>query len=1080
MTTQLLTKGRWFLRLVIIGCLVITNLLLPLRVAPIRAQASGEVIFAVTSANRLLRFASTTPDILTSAQPITGLQPSERVLGIDFRPADGRLYALGSSNRLYTVNPQTGSATVVAGQPFTATVSGENIGFDFNPMPDRLRVVTEAGDNLRLHPATGAIAGIDTTLVYTDTDVNADSFPEIGAAAYSNNISGSATTTLYVIDASLDILARQGGLDGAPSPNTGLLFTIGELAVDVTAMAGFDISPAGNAYAALTNAEDDTASFYTIDLTSGEASLVDAIGGLASNETVVGLAVPTGTVPPPIHPVFAVTAANRLVQFSSATPGVLTASQLISGLPANENILGIDFRPADGRLYALSNGNRLYTLDPWTAAATLISSQPLTQTLNGFAFGFDFNPVPDRIRVVSDAEQNLRLHPITGGVAGIDASLAYSTTDTNAAANPTIVAAAYTNNISGTTTTTLYGIDTDLDILVRQGGLNGPPSPNTGLLFTVGALGVNLANLVGFDIAPSGAAFVAGAGADATTSNFYYTDLASGQLTLVGAIAAPEQVVGMAIPTGSLPPPAEPIFALTNANRLIRFNSATPSLLTASQPISGLPTGETLLGLDFRPATGQLYALGSGNRLYTLDPVSGAATVVGSQPLTQTLSGAAFGFDFNPMPDRIRVVSDAEQNLRLHPVTGAVAGIDASLAYTTTDPNAAANPTIVAAAYTNNISGSMMTTLYGIDATLDLLVRQGGLNGSPSPNTGLLATVGALGVDATALTGFDIAPSGVAYAAFTPGSGASNFYQIDLTTGQARLLGTIGSTESVIGVAAPTGITLPPAQPVFAVTSANRLIQFSSATPATLTATQPISGLQTGETVLGIDFRPADGKLYALGSTNRLYTIDRTTAAATVLSTQPLTQTLTGAAFGFDFNPVPDRIRVVSDAEQNLRLHPVTGNVAGIDSTLVYSTTDLNAGTNPMVVAVAYTNNISGSKSTTLYVIDANRDTLALQGGPNGAPSPNGGQLFTVGRLGVDVGNLAGFDIAPTGAAFAAGAALGATTTNFFVVNLASGKLTLVGPIGGGETVVGLALPTITPTQPTARQTYLPLVAKQP
>lgn len=214
-----------------------------------------------------------------------------------------------------------------------------------------------------------------------------------------------------------------------------------------------------------------------------------------------------------------------------------------------------------------------------------------------------------------------------------------------------------------------------------------------------------------------------------------------------------------------------------------------------------------------------------------------------------------------------------------------------------------------------------------------------------------------------------------------------------------------------------------------------------------------------------------------------IYTLDRDSGAATLVGTPPFTQTLNGAAFGFDFNPVPDRIRLVSDAEQNLRLHPVTGQVAAIDSTLVYSTTDLNAGATPNLAGAAYTNNISGSKSTTLYVIDSNLDLLALQGGPNGAPSPNGGQLLSVGRLGVEVGNLVGFDIAPTGAAFAAAAAPGATTSNFFVVNLASGKLTLVGTIGGGETVVGLALPTIAPPvspppAPTTVQVYLPLAPK--
>src|SRR5436309_896480 len=61
------------------------------------------------------------------------------------------------------------------------------------------------------------------------------------------------------------------------------------------------------------------------------------------------------------------------------------------------------------------------------------------------------------------------------------------------------------------TTTTLFGIDSNLDVLVRQGSVDGTPvSPNTGQLFTVGPLGVNTTNLVGFDISgTTGTAYAA-------------------------------------------------------------------------------------------------------------------------------------------------------------------------------------------------------------------------------------------------------------------------------------------------------------------------------------------------------------------------------------------------------------------------------------------------------------------------------------------------------------------------------------------------------------------------------------------
>ena len=92
---------------------------------------------------------------------------------------------------------------------------------------------------------------------------------------------------------------------------------------------------------------------------------------------------------------------------------------------------------------------------------------------------------------------------LTGGLAGTDTNLAYVAGDPNFANNPNVTHSAYTDNFAGATTTTLYGIDAGLDILVRQGGLNGTPSPNLGGLTTIGGLGINIAEDGGFDILSS-------------------------------------------------------------------------------------------------------------------------------------------------------------------------------------------------------------------------------------------------------------------------------------------------------------------------------------------------------------------------------------------------------------------------------------------------------------------------------------------------------------------------------------------------------------------------------------------------
>jgi hypothetical protein len=198
------------------------------------------------------------------------------------------------------------------------------------------------------------------------------------------------------------------------------------------------------------------------------------------------------------------------------------------------------------------------------------------------------------------------------------------------------------------------------------------------------------------------------------------------------------------------PAQAETILGLTSGDQLVTFASRAPGTILSTVNVTGLQSGELLLGIDVRPATGQLYGLCSTNRIYTINPWTGAAAVVGSGPFTPALTGSHFGLDFNPVPDAIRIVSDEEQNLRVNPNTGAVLGTDVNLAYAPGDPNFGGNPMIVAVAYSNNTEGAANTTLYGIDSLYHTLVRQGavdgGAGGVAGPNGGQLFTIGPLGV----------------------------------------------------------------------------------------------------------------------------------------------------------------------------------------------------------------------------------------------------------------------------------------------------------------------------------------------
>ena len=247
----------------------------------------------------------------------------------------------------------------------------------------------------------------------------------------------------------------------------------------------------------------------------------------------------------------------------------------------------------------------------------------------------------------------------------------------------------------------------------------------------------------------------------------------------------------------------------------------------------------------------------------------------------------------------------------------------------------------------------------------------------------------------------------------------------------------------------PTGPTALEGRRVYGVDARNNLVLFGSASVGTARS-RAITGLQAGERVLGIDFRPVDGKLYALGGSSRVYVVDTATAAATVVGGAAFTPALAGTVFGWDFNPVPDRIRSHGALGQNLRLNPATGAVAATDGALVYAAGDAGTGT-PRIAATAYTNSVAGATTTTLFAIDAARDVLVT------LPSPNDGQVRTVGALGVDAGDDAGLDVFPNdGVAYAALTVGG--RTSLYTVNLTTGAATRVGDVRGTGALRGIAV----------------------
>lgn len=279
----------------------------------------GSIVSAQTSTiiyayedinNRLVSFNAASPGTLLTNIAITGLPAGEFLGGIDFRPSNGVLYGVGSDDRIYTINTTTGAATAVSATPFTpsADFAGEFVGFDFEPVTDRIRLVNTAGVNIRIDPNTGQTIANDTTVVFAAGDPNAAFAAQVTQLAYSNNVAGATTTTAYAIDFNNDALATLGSPNGTPSsPNSGQLFTVGSLGITTNfPSGGFDIQGGTNAAYAVLRVSG-ISNLYTINLSTGAATLVGRVNSAAAGNTfrIDGIAIqPAATVVTPVRTLF--------------------------------------------------------------------------------------------------------------------------------------------------------------------------------------------------------------------------------------------------------------------------------------------------------------------------------------------------------------------------------------------------------------------------------------------------------------------------------------------------------------------------------------------------------------------------------------------------------------------------------------------------------------------------------------------------------------------------------------------------------------------------------------------------------
>lgn len=347
------------------------------------------------------------------------------------------------------------------------------------------------------------------------------------------------------------------------------------------------------------------------------------------------------------------------------------------------------------------------------------------------------------------------------------------------------------------------------------------------------------------------------------------------------------------------------IHAIAATGRLLRFRRETPGTLELNVPISGLQSGESLVAIDFRPASGELYGLGSipvgeGSptlsqvRLYTLNTTTGAATQVGSGPFSTTLGNrGSMGFDFDPSLDLIRLTNEGGDNVLISPVT-AVVTPQSPLAFS---DGTAGIARILQTAYSNNFPGASAatSTLFGFHNDLSGLVRIGGGGPSPDPANGQVRLLFPSTTGPQLTTGFDIGDDGTAVVSgFAPGYTSIDFkstlYQLDTGSGAMTSLGLIGNgTTDISGIAAaPARISL---NTPIAISGGNAFVVDGPVTaPGIILAARNANSLLTADSAPSMAFRNftfaggignqggaiAYGGI-ALAETNGLLSLDRCT-----------------------------------------------------------------------------------------------------------------------------------------------------------------------------------------------------------
>lgn len=443
--------------------------------------------------------------------------------------------------------------------------------------------------------------------------------------------------------------------------------------------------------------------------------------------------------------------------------------------------------------------------------------------------------------------------------------------------------------------------------------------------------------------------------------------------------------------------PASTFYALSDNNTIYELDLRNPQRTGNAIRIETTKPDEKILSIDFRPATGQLFALSDDKVFYSVNispnRISKPFPVNRKTEVEADLTASTVSFDFNPVTDQIRLVTSKGENVRLDPASG-------MLDRQSGNPKGVSTPHVGAVAYSNNYSGATSTSLYGIDTAEDRLVQYG------NPDAITLQTVGSLGVDIAEVGGFDIIPKstrtqGREFGVASVRRGESwELDYVNLTTGKLQKLGNLPEGKKIIGIAFPTSVA-------YAVTKDHKLLAFNpvdfSYSKETIRE-KPITGIPAGAYILGFDFTvEVFPRLIAIATDNTVYEINTATGAATPFFTLTIVtlDQRKDPEFGVDVEPFYNRLHVVAT---NWSYRYVTLDLNKTSG----SASPLTLKGNPQGLdAMAFSNSQLGlakSTDTDIYGIDSETATFYKK-------NPDSNELIKTGGFVGPINKANGFDI---------------------------------------------------------------------